>query len=267
MREQTNCSPYLLRGTVPVFGDGGMAGWGLCGKRGRALARSSEATCAAGVPVFRDGAGRNEGGRGALKLAKAMDIRILGGAQKGRRLHGPSGRRTTRPMTGYVKKSLFDMLGARLAGAVVVDLYCGTGTLGLEALSRGAGQCCFAERGRSALAALRRNIEELGVADRCTVWAGDVTRGLSARLETIGRPVDVAFVDPPYETARRWRWVGAVERVFSPLGVHLAGDGVVALRLPGDVEAPEVLGPLVPARRRQYGDMTLLLLSPASAQQ
>ena len=85
-------------------------------------------------------------------------MRILAGEYKGRKLLPPPGRAQTRPITGSVKKSLFDMLGVRLVDAIVVDLYCGTGTIGLEALSRGAARCYFAERDRAVLERLRRNI-------------------------------------------------------------------------------------------------------------
>jgi 16S rRNA (guanine(966)-N(2))-methyltransferase RsmD len=188
-------------------------------------------------------------------------VRILAGAYKGRKLLSPPGRGKTRPITGYVKKSLFDQLGGRLADAAVADLYCGTGTLGLEALSRGAASCCFAERDRAALSRLRRNIEALGVAGRCTVWAGDVTSRLATRLDGAGGAFDVVFIDPPYAAAQAWSWERQAERVFAPVASHLAAGGVAVLRLPTGVEAPETLGPLAVARRRDYGDMVVLMLS------
>jgi 16S rRNA (guanine966-N2)-methyltransferase len=163
-------------------------------------------------------------------------------------------------MTGQVKKSLFDMLGRRLCGATVADLYCGTGTLGLEALSRGAATCCFAERDREALRRLRRNVAAVAAEGRCIIWAGDVMTRLGGWLEDLARQVDVAFVDPPYEASRRWVWEQAAAKVFSPLAAHLGGDGVVVLRLPAGLEPPRVLGPLAVQRRRQYGDMVVLLL-------
>ena len=86
-------------------------------------------------------------------------MRILSGMYKGHRLLSPPPGRATQPVTGRVKKSLFVMLGGRLEGAAVVDLYCGTCSMGLEALSRGARACWFAERDRRTVARLRRNIE------------------------------------------------------------------------------------------------------------
>ncbi|MGB2823106.1 MAG: RsmD family RNA methyltransferase, partial [Phycisphaerae bacterium] len=106
----------------------------------------------------------------------------------------------------------------------------------------------------------RRNIEAAGAAEACTVWEGDLTRHLDRRLGEVGGLVDVAFVDPPYAAVRRWSWSAAASRIFVPLAEHLADDGVVALRLPRDVEPPEVVGGLAVGRLRRYGEMMLALL-------
>jgi 16S rRNA (guanine966-N2)-methyltransferase len=189
-------------------------------------------------------------------------MRILAGTLKGRKLLPPPPRSRTRPITGLAKKSLFGMLGGKIAGAAVVDLYCGTGTLGLEALSRGARACWFAERSRAVLARLRRNIEALGVRDRCAVWAGKVEAGLARRLDELDGPAEVVFVDPPYVQARGWSWPGAGITIFAPLVRHLATGGVVVLRLPGDVAPPEALGGLSVERLKRYGDMSVALMGP-----
>ena len=187
-------------------------------------------------------------------------MRILAGLYKGRKLLPPPPGSETRPITGAAKKSLFDLLGDRLDGAAVVDLYCGTGSMGLEALSRGARACWFAERDRKVVERLRRNIEAVGAGEQCTVWAGDASRGLTRRLGQIDGPVGVAFVDPPYAAARRWPWQRVASTIFAPLAERLAADGVVVLRVPAGAEPPEPLGPLEILRRRQYGEMVVLLL-------
>jgi len=186
-------------------------------------------------------------------------IRILSGKHKGRRLLPPPAGSETRPITGRVKKSLFDMLGERLIDAAVVDLYCGTGSMGLEAISRGARACWFAERDRAVVRRLRRNIEALGVGGRCTVWPGDLTAKLPARLDALGGAVDVAFVDPPYAAARQWSWPVAADTIFAPLAEHLAADGLVVLRLPGGLDLPDALGGLAIERTRAYGEMVLAM--------
>jgi 16S rRNA (guanine966-N2)-methyltransferase len=188
-----------------------------------------------------------------------MSMRILAGRFKGREILTPRGRQV-RPMTGLVRKSLLDILAPRLEGAAVADLYCGTGTLGLEALSRGAGRAFFAERDRRTVLLLRRNLQAFGVEDCCRVWEGDLTARLARWLEECGSAIDIAFVDPPYADARSWDWSQAVSDIFEPLARHLAPEGVVALRLPGGVEPPAALGPLAVAREKRYGDMTVLLL-------
>ena len=192
-------------------------------------------------------------------------MRILSGKYKGRKLLSPPSGSTTRPITGAVKKSLFGTLADRLDGATVVDLYCGTGSMGLEALSRGARACGFAELDRRVLERLRRNLDAVGAAGQCKVWPGDVTKGLARRLGELPAAVDVAFVDPPYEAARRWSWAAAASTIFAPLAEHLAEGGAVVLRLPVGVECPEALAGLSVTRRKQRGGMVLVTLERTEA--
>jgi 16S rRNA (guanine(966)-N(2))-methyltransferase RsmD len=192
-------------------------------------------------------------------------LRILAGLYKGRNLLPPPGKSPTRPITGAVKKSIFDILAGWLPDSTVVDLYCGTGTLGIEALSRGARRCFFADRDKPVLARLRRNLETVGAIDRCTIWGGDIPARLAVWLGGLDGSVDVAFVDPPYEQTRRWDWREVAETVFDPLSGSLAPDGLVMLRLPGDVEPPERIGRLVPRRIQRYGDMTVMLMAVAES--
>ena len=125
-------------------------------------------------------------------------MRIVAGAWRGRTLIAPPGG-ATRPTADRVRQALFDMLlhaqwGGRdlLEGAAVLDAFAGTGALGLEALSRGAAHATFLERDRSALAALRANVEACRAGDRAAVLAADAT------LPPPGRPCGVIFLDPPY---------------------------------------------------------------------
>jgi len=188
-------------------------------------------------------------------------MRILAGTHKGRTLLPPPKGASARPITGAAKKSLFDMLAPLLPDASVADLYCGTGTMGLEALSRGAARVYFADREAGAVARLRRNIRELGVAKQCVVWAGDVWATLGRRLERLDEALTIAFVDPPYAQSRRWDWDEATRRLFEPLAARLAAEGTVALRLPTKVDLPNRLGPLEVIRRKRYGGMAVALLA------
>lgn len=187
-------------------------------------------------------------------------MHIIAGQFKGRRLLPPPKGAATRPVTALAKKSLFDALGGLVDGAAVVDLYCGAGTLGLEALSRGAASCCFADRDARVLQRLRRNIEAVGAADRCIVWRGDVVRRLRSWLAQVAGPVDLAFVDPPYAAARHWSWPSAAATIFSPLGERLSPSGRVVLRLPWGVEVPARVGGLMPRRRKRHGEMAVVVL-------
>lgn len=192
-------------------------------------------------------------------------MHILSGQFKGRKLLSPPRRSEARPITALAKKSLFGMLASRVADAVVLDLYCAAGTLGLEALSRGARKVWFAEKDRDTVGRLRRNIETLSAGDRCEVWLGDVTNRLPRRLDSIGTSVDVAFVDPPYDHARRWRdesgWRNIERSLFAPIAERLAGDGLIVLRAPADaLPIPELTG-LAIGRTRRYGEMAILMLA------
>lgn len=125
---------------------------------------------------------------------KRGGVRIIGGALQGQRLEVPSG---ARPTESRVREALFSIWGADLPGCRFLDLFAGSGAMGLEALSRGATSSTFVESSKSSLAALRRNCR---IADR------DAVRLVSIRLPKIGRrlgtqPFGLAFADPPYDFA------------------------------------------------------------------
>lgn len=147
--------------------------------------------------------------------------RIIGGVAGGRRIAVPP--RGTRPTTDRVRESLFNILAARggLAGAAVLDLYAGSGALGLEALSRGAATALFVESDHRSASVIARNIETLGLSG-ATVRRGAVASVLAAGTAS---PVDLVLADPPYD-------VGAaeVQAVLSALVDHgWAAAGTVAV--------------------------------------
>ena len=186
-------------------------------------------------------------------------MRILAGVHTGRKLLPPPASSQTRPITAGAKKSLFDILRGHLAESNVLDVYCGTGTLGLEALSRGAAGCVFVERDRRVVERLRRNIEAVGAADRCRVWRGEVFARLASWLAGMESRLDVVFVDPPYGAARGWAWPAATEKLFAPVADRLADEGRVVLRLPSNVEPPDRLGLLARRRSKRCGQMVLAI--------
>jgi len=119
--------------------------------------------------------------------------RLTGGTAKGRRLFSVPGR-DVRPALARMRISLFEILRPRLDGAIVVDLFAGTGSLGLEALSRGAARATFYDVDRRSLDAVSRNLDRLGWTDKGRAVFGDAFE-VAARLE----PADLVFVDPPYD--------------------------------------------------------------------
>lgn len=124
-------------------------------------------------------------------------MRIIAGEWRGRRLVAPKGD-NTRPTADRTRETLFSMLASRLGsfeGLSVLDLFAGSGALGLEALSRGAAQCQFVEQDKAALDAIRANITTLGARERTSVTGGSVMSLGPAR-----GTVDLIFADPPYET-------------------------------------------------------------------
>ena len=130
-------------------------------------------------------------------------MRIIAGEFKGRRIGRPDDPRV-RPITDRLKESWFGVLGPRIAQASVVDLFAGSGALGLEALSRGAASVDFVEFSGPSLAALRTNLDSLGVADRVHVRRADALR-FATRLDV--RAYDVALADPPFSTDHAERLV------------------------------------------------------------
>lgn len=122
-------------------------------------------------------------------------MRIIAGEWRGRKLAAPPGR-STRPTADRTRETLFSMLASRLGnfdGLRVADLYAGSGALGLEALSRGAGHAVFVEADRAAIKAIEANVATLKSADRVSV------RGMSATALPASEPFDLVFADPPYQ--------------------------------------------------------------------
>src|SRR5262245_50544114 len=127
-------------------------------------------------------------------------MRVISGRLGGRRLHAPASQ-DTRPSSQRVRTALFDRLGSRVVGARVLDLYAGSGALGIEALSRGAAHGIFVEHARGALAALRRNLGELGLGSCSRVLSEDVERAVE-RLCAEGARFELVLLDPPYQLGR-----------------------------------------------------------------
>lgn len=179
-------------------------------------------------------------------------IRVVGGEFKGRGLRAPRGLRT-RPTAARVREALFDLLGD-VGGSVVLDLFAGSGALGIEALSRGAREAVFVERDRAAAAALAANLARLGIGrDRARVVRGEVLGALQTALRR-GWRYDLVFVDPPYAELGGW-----AQRLAPLLPAVVAKGGRLVVE--SDRRAPPQL-PWPVAIERAYGDTLIRIYAP-----
>lgn len=177
-------------------------------------------------------------------------MRVIAGESRGRKLVAPAGM-ATRPTADRVRQSLFDMIAVRWAGGAVLDVFAGSGALGIEALSRGAAAAVFLEQHPSALKAVEANLAALRYGDRATVLRGDFRAGLR-RLAGEGRRFVLVFIDPPYEAGLRDE---AAQRV-TPL---LAPGALIAVET-ADTEPPFAApAGWMPEAERKYG-RTLIYL-------
>lgn len=172
-------------------------------------------------------------------------MRIITGAAKGCRLNTLRGR-STRPTADRVKESVFNILGAMVEGRTVLDVFAGTGNLGLEALSRGAAWAVFIDKTTAAL--IKKNASHTKLAARSEILSGDAERVLS-RLDAQGRAFDLIFADPPYGA----NMAGSV-LTFLDRGKLLALNGIFVLEHGGFAETNLVNLALV--RRESYGVTT-----------
>jgi 16S rRNA (guanine966-N2)-methyltransferase len=183
-----------------------------------------------------------------------VHVRIIAGEFRSRQILAPK-TDATRPITDRVKQSLFDIVAPLLEGAVVYDCFAGTGSMGLECLSRGAARAVFFEADRSALGRLKKNIAALGVEERSSVVSGDLFKYF-ATAAAPGMGAAVIFLDPPYRFLREQP--ERLQKLSERLADHLSSEGVVVFR--HDAADRLELPGLVRADERTYGGMTLEFL-------
>lgn len=178
-------------------------------------------------------------------------MRIIAGSAKGHRLSLPRGR-TIRPTTDRVREALFNILAPRIQGATFLDLYSGSGSVGLEALSRGASLVVFVDNDVKSMTTLMGNLKKSGLSDKdVVVHKGDVIQVL-ARLDKETFSFDVVFMDPPYAC-------GLVEPTLSVVSSAslLRPDGLVIVEHGIGEEIPRCIKHLEIESVRQYGDSIL----------
>ena len=185
-------------------------------------------------------------------------MRVTGGEWRGHVLKVPPGRQV-RPTSDRVKLALFNALGPRVAGSRVLDLFAGTGGLGIEALSRGARQALFVEADPRVAAVLRENLRKVGAAPRAEVWRQDVFSAI-AKLAGGSRRFELILADPPYRQGLAGRLLPAL----AAAGV-LAPGGVLVIEHDPREDLPDQVAGLARVRNRRYGDTCLSFYESAVA--
>jgi 16S rRNA (guanine966-N2)-methyltransferase len=182
-------------------------------------------------------------------------MRIIAGEFRGRRILSPESDQT-RPITDRVKQSIFDVLAFDLPEAIVYDIFAGTGSLGLESLSRGCKQAVFFESDRSTLALLRKNINVLKLENRSKIIGGDLFAWFATAPAPDERP-SIIFLDPPYRflTERPAGLKNLAEQIVSK---HLAPSGRIIFR--HDSHDNLELSGLIQIDVRNYGSMEVEFL-------
>lgn len=179
-------------------------------------------------------------------------MRVIGGLARGRRILAPRGR-STRPTSDYVREVLFDLLTQQVEGRTFLDLYAGTGAVGIEALSRGAAVAVFVEHNRLALTMLYRNLEASGFRNRAEVVPMEVLRYLR-QAACCSRSFDLIFLDPPYlhSDASAAMSVIASTEILTPSGMAILERSV-------KVDPVHVPAGLALIREVRHGDTALQL--------
>ena len=183
-------------------------------------------------------------------------MRIVAGIAKGRKLKAPAGR-TARPTSDRVREALFSSLGRQVLDAHVLDLFAGSGALGLEALSRGAGTVVFVEQQRQNAAIVRENLTALGFGGQADL----MIRDFAAALKALGRGeqrFDLIFLDPPYDSDFLHRSMETIDTLDL-----LRAEGVVVAEHRRNLELNPPSSLLITSKK-QYGDTALTFLERAT---
>jgi 16S rRNA (guanine966-N2)-methyltransferase len=175
-------------------------------------------------------------------------VRVIAGEAKGTRLARPHG--GTRPVSDRAREGTFAALGGVVVGAACLDLYAGTGALGIEALSRGAIRCVFVDSSAPAIRVIRENLSRTGFADMARVVRSDAVRFLSRP----SGPFDLAFADPPYAMP-----VGRLRAALAALVDRLGRNATIVLTRSSRSSIDVIPVDFVIVRRLSYGDTLVLV--------
>lgn len=182
----------------------------------------------------------------------ANAMRVISGTAKGRALKAVPGL-ATRPTSDKVKEAVFSMIGPYFDGGAALDLFAGTGALGIEALSRGMARAVFVDRDGASVKTVKANLDTCGFADRAEVHRSDALRAMK-RLGRRGIAFDCVFLDPPY------RFPALDKLMLELAALELLRPRAVIVAEHGAARAlPERIGPLRLFRRAEYGDTAVSL--------
>ncbi|MCL2056309.1 MAG: 16S rRNA (guanine(966)-N(2))-methyltransferase RsmD [Oscillospiraceae bacterium] len=168
-------------------------------------------------------------------------MRIITGSGRGRRLAAPPGQ-DTRPTSELVKEAVFSMIQFEVEGAAVLDIFAGSGQMGIEALSRGARSCVFVENAKPAWQVILANLEHAGFADKAKLIKTDAV----LFLQSAPGLFDVAFLDPPYKS-------GLLEKALPPVARVMRENGVIVIETELNEDVPESAGEFLLYRSYRYG--------------
>lgn len=168
-------------------------------------------------------------------------MRVITGSARGHKLISPEGT-ATRPTSETVKEAVFSILGYRTENARVLDLFAGTGQMGIEALSRGAARCTFADSARQAVKIIEQNLEHTKLADRARVVNSDAGRVLEGAREKF----DIILLDPPYSEGLMGKMLELSVRVADP-------NGIIVCETSKTEQLPERVGEFIKFREYGYG--------------
>ena len=189
-------------------------------------------------------------------------MRIIAGSHRSRTLQAPAGL-STRPTSDRLRETLFNVLAPRIAGAAFLDLYAGSGAVGIEAMSRGAARVEFVERAPAALAVLRGNLAKLGVTAGFRIHGGSVGTVLRRMKPDAGAAFDVVFLDPPYDAAAEYEI--AMRMLGGSEGELLAPGAVVIAEHRKKERLEDRYGTLGRTRLLEQGDAGLSFYSASAA--
>lgn len=187
-------------------------------------------------------------------------MRIIAGEFKGRVLAAPKGLQT-RPTSSKVRASFFNSIQPYIEGATFLDIFAGSGAVGLEALSRGAEQAVFVEKSLEAQRCIRANIEKLAVGQRTTLWSGDVFSALT-QFKQKGKRFSLIYIDPPYSTPEHVKRGDPLMSIrilqeIDQLGL-LEQEGILCIEESGCVPLEEMFfETLHHVKKRDFGRTTL----------